>query len=161
MKKITAIHFYPFPIETYVKSTFDECFLIKKFENLGAKDIIVELDTTESGYEIEVDRLVPTDVPGPLKSLLGEWNQIIQKESWVRKDETTYNCQIQIDIEDVPVSMEGYMKIGANGILTKNEIEITVSCGIPLIGGQLEKFVASDIEKTMEKELEFIKSYAG
>lgn len=132
-----------------------------KFTELGAKDIDISIENTASGFTAQIDRKMPADVPSAMKSFLGEWNQVTQKESWTGAPDSGFECQMQVEIEGVPVSINGKMKITASGILTTNEIEMQISCGIPLFGGQVESFVASNIEKSMADEFAFIKAHLG
>lgn len=161
MKTVKGKHFYPFAIDTFIKAFNQEDVMQAKFAALGAKDIEISVDTTDAGFTAEIQRKMPADVPGPLKSFLGEWNQVTQKETWTGSPDAGYECAMTVEIEDVPVSLTGKMKVTANGILTTNDIEMQVSSSIPLFGSKVEGFVSANIEKSMAEEFDFIKGHLG
>lgn len=158
MKKITIKHFYSFELDTLLKAFKDEDILQQKFGYNRAKDISINIEDTATGFVVSSARQVPSDVPRALRSVLGDWNQLKQMETWQGSNEEGFTGDIQVDIEDVPVNISGTMKLTSSGILTTNEIEMRVSCSIPLLGGQLERFVIANIEESLANEHTFIKN---
>lgn len=161
MKKVTAKHFYPFDIETLIRAFHEEADILAKLENSGAKDITLDIEDTDSGFNVSIERSMPADVPSVLKSFLGEWNEVKQTETWTGSNDSGYRCDLTIDIEGVPVSIKGKLEITHADLITTNNIEFAVSAGIPLVGGQLEKFVVGNMEKSIAEEFEFIKAHLG
>lgn len=159
MKKVTAKHFYSFDSNTLIKAFNDPSVIRAKLEDSGAKDISISINESDDGFSTEIKRTMPADVPGVLKSILGEWNAISQLENWTSTEDGNHVCRIQIDIEGVPANITGEIAMTSSGILTTNQIAIEVACGIPLMGGQVEKFVATSIEKSIAQEFEFLKRY--
>lgn len=161
MKKVTGKHFYPFAIDTFIKAFNEEEVMQAKFTALGAKDISISIQPKDSGFTVEIQRKIPAEVPGPMKAFLGDWNTVIQKETWTGSPESGYQCAMTVEIEDVPVAITGTMKVTANSIMTTNEVEMQMSSDVPLFGSQVEGFVSGSIEKSMADEFEFIKSHLG
>lgn len=159
MKKVSAKLFYSVDMATLMRAFNDVSVIQAKAENSGAKDIHIDLQDTADGFDVVIKRTMPADVPSALKKFLREWNHVTQKESWTGSEESGYSCKLSIDIEGVPVNISGTFNITSSGLLKINVVEIAVKCGIPLLGGQLEKFVASNFEKSMDQELKFLKSH--
>jgi len=61
----------------------------------------------------------------------------------------------------VPVTVSGTQTLRPEGGGCTNEVQMKVSCGIPLIGGKLADFVGGDIKRFMDEEYEFTKNYLG
>jgi len=161
MKKVTAKHFYSFDSATLIRAFNDEAVIRDKLADSGAKDVNIQLETREQGFSVVINRNMPADAPAALKSVLGEWNAVQQTEVWQGDTAQGFECELQITIEGVPASISGTMAMSSVGMLTTNQIDIEVSCGIPLLGGTLEKFVASSIEKSVAQEFAFLKAYLG
>lgn len=159
MKKVTAKHFYGMDIGTLLQAFRDKDVIFAKMANSGAKDVEVAITELNNGFNVVIQRSMFADVPSVLKSLLGEWNTVKQVESWTGDAERGFVCLLSIEITGVPASVSGTMKVTSNGILTTNLIELEVKSGVPLLGGQLEKFVATSIEKSAKQEFEFIKHF--
>ncbi len=161
MKKVSKKHFYAFDSATLIRAFNDEEVIQAKLADSGAKDVSINISTSDAGFNVVIDRTMPADVPSALKKFLGEWNQIKQQETWTGSVEDGFHCDLSIDIDGVPVAIKGQMDITSTGMLTTNNVEIEISCGIPLLGGQLEKFVAGNVEKSVADEFEFLKAHLG
>ena len=161
MKNVKTKHFYSFDLATLLQAFNQEKVIKAKLADSGAKDVKIDIQSTEQGFNVEIERTMPANVPSVLKAFLGEWNEIKQNEQWQGSIESGYHCELHIDIIGVPVSIKGQMDVTSSGILTTNIVEIQVSCGIPLVGGQLEQLIVKDVEKSVAKEFSFIKTHLG
>lgn len=161
MKNVNTKHFYSFDLATLLPAFNQEEVIKAKLADSGAKDVKIDIENTAQGFNVEIQRTMPAEVPSVLKTFLGEWNEVKQNEKWQGSIESGYRCELHIEISGVPVSIKGQMDISSSGILTTNIIEIQVSCGIPLVGGQLESLVVQDVEKSVAKEFAFIKANLG
>ncbi|MEM6639580.1 MAG: DUF2505 domain-containing protein [Pseudomonadota bacterium] len=160
--KVTATHRYDCSIEELYALFTDKSYYIEKFNACGARDVkILEAAQTDEGFVVESQREVPADVPGVLKSFLGEWNTISQAEVWDGDAGDEYYNDFEITAEGVPVDMTGTMNLTPDGDGCVNEIEIEIGCLIPLVGKKLAKFVASDTEKTLAAEYAFTRKKIG
>lgn len=130
--------------------------LDKDFQNLVKfKEVMTTWDEVFSERGWNTVYLGNHDFP----RMVSRWAN--DSEKWQGSIESGYRCELHIEISGVPVSIKGQMDISSSGILTTNIIEIQVSCGIPLVGGQLESLVAQDVEKSVAKEFAFIKANLG
>lgn len=161
MKKITAKHFYPFNTATLIRAFFEEDVMRAKFEDAGAKDIAVSITENDRGFTVEIDRKIPAEVPDAFKSVFGDWNEVKQTETWIGSAEDGYQCDLAIEIKDVPTEIKGRMAMSFAGVLTTNEVSFEISCAIPLVGGQMEEFVGGNIKRSAEQEFLFIKEHLG
>lgn len=130
-----------------------------KFEGVGTRNVeVLECSARDNGYFTKTVREVPANVPGLLKKFLGAWNTVIQTEEW-RQDGPTWICNLTVEIKGVPVDISGTMKLHPEGKGSVNDVMITISCGIPLVGGKLADFVADDTGHAMDSEYEYIKTH--
>lgn len=160
--KVTAQHRYDCSIDELYALFTDEQFYLDKFAACGARNVKIHAAApTDDGFEVDSEREVPADVPGVLKSFLGDWNSIRQTESWEGDPGDEYYNDFDIAAQGVPVEMSGTMNLMPDGDGCVNDIEIEIKCSIPLVGKKLAQFVASDTEKTLAAEFEFTKARVG
>ena len=160
--KVSAQHRYDCSIDEIYALFTDKNFYLEKFAACGARDIkITKAAATDDGFIVDSEREVPADVPGVLKSFLGDWNKIRQTESWEGEPGDEYYNDFEIAAQGVPVEMSGTMNLMPEGDGCINDIEIEISCAIPLVGKKLAQFVASDTEKTLLAEYEFTRTKVG
>lgn len=154
--KISAQHRYDCSIDKLYVLFTGQKFYADKFQHCGARNIkINRAEQTDEGFVVDSQREVPADVPGVLKSFLGEWNTIRQTENWDGDPGDEYYNDFEIAAEGVPVKMTGTMNLMPDGNGCVNDIEIEIECSIPLVGKKLAQFVANDTEKTLAAEYAF------
>ncbi len=157
---IEAIHEYDQDVETVYGQFTTPDFYLAKFEGVGARDVEVVASSLEDEvFSIETSRDVPLEVPGALKSLLGGWTTIVQAEEWTEAGEGEYVNELDISSDGVPANMSGKMRLYATDDGCVNEVSITIDCGIPLIGGKLERFVGGTTADQLAEEYAFIQAY--
>ncbi len=159
--RVTANHKYAADIATVYAAFCKPDFYQKKFSAVGARDIqVLEKKKKGDSFFIRTQRDVPSEVPGMLKKFLGEWNTIVQSESWEPDDDGYFN-EIEVESEGVPISIEGTMSLQPSTDGCVNKLAFEIECSIPFVGGKLEDFIAKDLKKTLSAEYKFIKSYVG
>jgi hypothetical protein len=157
---VRARHEYRHPLDKVRGAFSDPEFYQAKFEGIGHRNVeIISTESDDDGFSIEVSREVPLDVPGFLRSVLGEWNTLLQSERWTEGPGGAYLNELEIEARGVPAAMTGRMKLAAKGKGCVNEVEITIRASVPLIGGKLAQFVARDTEATLAAEYAFIQDY--
>ncbi len=157
---VRARHEYRHPVKKVWGAFSDPEFYQAKFEGIGHRNVeIVSTESDEEGFSVEVSREVPLEVPGFLRSMLGEWNTLLQNERWTESGKGVYTNELEIEARGVPALMTGTMTLSAKGKGCVNEVAITIRASVPLIGGKLEQFVAKDTEATLAAEYEFIQGY--
>ena len=158
--KIEAQHEYSHSIDEVYAAFTDPDFYIKKFEAIGARNVtVVDSSQDEDTFSIVTEREVPANAPAALRSFISDWSTLTQEEFWQGEDGDEYYNELTIESASVPVTMTGVMTLSGDSDACVNDIEITVKCGIPLLGGKLEKFVAEDVANNLEGEFKFISAY--
>ena len=109
-------------------------------------------------WHIWTRREVQANIPRPLRRFAGEWNLLVQKETWVKKA-NVYSANIVVDIENLPVDVTGQLTLKATPNGSINEVRMQVNCKAPLIGRIAEKFVSHDTGVSIDKEYSWIKSF--
>ena len=128
-----------------------------KQQALGAREIeIEECEVDDEGAVVRFIRELPADVPGILKKFLQPWNTVEQSEQWRRCDDGAYEADLTIDIRNVPVTVEGTLKLEPTDDGCVNHVRLTIDCGIPFVGKTLAEFVAVDCKRLVRDEYEYI-----
>ena len=162
MKKVTAVHEYEHDVETVYEAFTDPDFYVDKFEGIGCRNVEVHesAEDDDGGFEIEVQREVKADAPAILQAIIGEWNTLIQSESWqIIEDGEEYSNELEIESESTPVTITGTMTLTAEEDGCVNEVELKIRCSVPLVGKKVEDFVAKDTAASLAAEYEFIQEY--
>ena len=159
---VVAKHIYTQNVDAVFKHFADSEQVTSKHNALGAKNInLIAFDATNTSLEVIFEREVPTDVPKAMKKFLGEWNHVKQTESWSGTQGKGYKCDIKIEIQGVPVSIGGTLELVPEGDGCVNNINISINCGIPLVGKKLAEVVGSQSKVSMEEEYQYIKTVLG
>ncbi len=155
--KIVAKHEYPCTSQELYDLFTRNGFHADKFTACGARNIeVLESEKSDDTFSITLDREVPADVPGVLKSLIGEWNTITQTEEWEDVGDSEFICDFALSTEGVPVDINGTMNVMPLGKGCVNHVELDITSSIPLLGKKLAQFIAKDAEKTLGKEFDYI-----
>ncbi|MGF1877748.1 DUF2505 domain-containing protein [Photobacterium frigidiphilum] len=161
--QVSAIHDYQEDLDTILRFFSEEELIIEKYQKLGARNVrIVKIEETEDGFLVETQREVPANVPGMLKSLLGNYNTIKQSETWHWLEGDQLKCEMQVELIGVPAAITGQMLFSEpaaklkSGPTTRNNVEMTISSSVPFIGSTLVSFICDDIKQQIQTEYEFL-----
>ena len=160
--EVKDLHQYRKDVEEVFKFFSEPDTIQAKYEGIGARNIKI-LECSESGgsYLVKIEREVPSDVPGILQKFLGAWNKVVQTEQWQLQEDGIRTCDLKVDIVGVPVNVSGAMTLRPEGEGCVNDVRLTVSCSIPLVGKKLAEFVAGDTKKSMDAEHAYIAGHAA
>ena len=117
---------------------------------------MLDCDNDDEGAVVRFVRELPADVPGLLSKFLQPWNRVEQSEEWRICDDDIFEGELDIDIANVPVSVEGTLTLKPTDKGCVNEVRITVECGIPFVGKALAEFVGADCKRLVEEEYEYL-----
>lgn len=157
--KVTATHKYDVDVGTVYGAFSDPGFYKKKFTGVGARSVrVLEKKKKGASFFIKTQREVASQAPGMLKKFLGEWNTLVQSESW-QGDKKGFANELEIESPGVPVSIEGTMKLQPSAGGCVNKLSFEIDCSIPFVGGKLAEFIANDMKKALAAEYRFIKEY--
>lgn len=161
-KRIETAHAYTQDAAALYAQFIDEAAVIAKHEKLGARNVeIVEWSVDDEGAELVFRREVPIEVPGFLKRFLQPWNTVTQREHWIIEDPGVYHADIEVGIENVPVTIEGTLDIGDTDEGCVNDVVLSVSSAVPLVGGKLADFVAGDSRRLIDAEYRYLRKALG
>ena len=89
-------------------------------------------------------------LPSFATKLVGDEITIVQEEHW----RTPTEADLAISIPGKPGDMSGRATLAPRGDGTVESVDLSVSVGIPLVGGKIEKLVADLLRTALRKEHE-------
>ncbi|OQX39689.1 MAG: hypothetical protein B0D91_01070 [Oceanospirillales bacterium LUC14_002_19_P2] len=159
--KVTARHQYTASVEDIYAFFASETTVNDKYEALGSRKFrIKDLTTGPDTLTIDSRREVPVgdEIPAMLKKFAGEWNRVRQRENWNKNSDGSYSCKLRIDIDGVPVKINGDMTLQPEENGCVNIVDIEINSSVPLVGKALAEFVGQNTEQQMESEYQYIRS---
>ena len=159
MKKVTAEHYYNCQVDDVFRFFSSEQSVADKYEALGIRKFRLR-DLSESGNTLNIDarREVPagTEIPSALRKFTGEYNKVRQREAWTLRDDGSRHCKMRVDLDGLPVRVQGEMLISPTENGCVNYVTMEVSGTLPLVGNIAAEFVVMNIEQQMESEYQYI-----
>ncbi len=146
-------HSFDKPAATVMKMFSDRAYFERKYKELSFWDIeVLEHDKSAKRFRIKVRYTTKNDAPIPdfAKRFLGESTQVVQQDTW---DIGAKTGRLEIEIKGVPVKVSADMTLKDEGKGSANNLKWNLSCGIPLVGGKLEKVVADDIQAKSKADI--------
>lgn len=162
MLKHTSTARYPASPAVVIRMFTDRGFHTRKLEAMGlAKFEVVDHAFDGKDFRIKIDRRVPVAAPGGAKKLMGGETRVINEEFW---NVGTQTGRVLVEPVGMPVEMSCETSIAADGSDSVVTFHWTIHAKIPVMGGTLEKFIVSDMEKRADEETRiaasFLKDYA-
>lgn len=155
--KIRRDHEYTHGTDTVFALFTDKEEINAKQEALGARNIRVEeCDRNDDSAVVRFVRELPAEVPGILSRFLQPWNTVEQSEQWRICGGGVFEADLTIDIANVPVTIEGTLKLEPVDLGCINHVRLGVDSGIPFIGKTLADFVAKDCKRVIADEYVYI-----
>jgi hypothetical protein len=131
-------------------------FVKAKMTALGARNIEVTIQKKGDTTTVKIIREIPVEVPSTLKSLIQPWSKMTQTEIWKGTVGGPYDCNITIDLQGVPLSIQSQMKLATNDTETVAASITEVNCRIPFIGKALTHFIGETSKKAIEQEFAYM-----
>lgn len=139
-------HTFDKPAATVMKMFSDKAYFERKYQALGFTNIeVVEHEKSATKFRIKVryDAKNTVAVPDFAKKFIPGTASITQVDAW---DLTKMTGRIEAEIKGAPVKVVCNMTLKDEGKGAANHLKWEISCGIPLIGGKIEKVTAEDIQ---------------
>ncbi|HEX4872193.1 MAG TPA: DUF2505 domain-containing protein [Nevskiaceae bacterium] len=146
-------HGFDQPASTILRMFSDRSYFERKYAALGARELeVLEHELKDDRFRIKCRMVMKSDAPLPdfAKKFLGDTVTITQQDSWDLKTQTG---RIEAEIKGAPVKVRAEMALKAEGKGCANHLRWEVNCGIPLVGGKLEKVIAEDIQVKSKNDL--------
>ena len=115
------------------------------------QDVVsAEVDITPSGkgMSVVIDQLQRTPVPGFARKVVGETTRAVQREEW----HDHHHADLVIETPGMPATITGTITVEGSGSSAVEVVDLHIACGIPLIGGRLEKLFGDLIGKAIQSE---------
>lgn len=156
---VTVDHKFNHSIAKVYKAFTNPEFYLEKFAALGNRNVaVIDTSDDDDGFFIELQREIRLDAPRLLRSVLGEWNKMLQTEHW-HEDEDGYCNELEVRSDLVPMEIDGTMSLSGTSKKCVNHIEMSITSKVPLIGRQLEKFAAESTRASLQEEYDFVRDY--
>jgi len=123
----------------------------KRSVDFGEEDIVV---TTKGATVINV-RKVASEVPSFAKKFLNPKNVVTDTKAW---NASSKSAALVVDIAGAPLKMSGDIRIVPAGSGCEYVVDFSLTCSIPLIGGQIAKHATGVTEQGMRNEYEWNKA---
>jgi len=152
--KFEEKHTFDKPAATILRMYSDRSFFERKYKGSGAWDVeVLEHEKNDRKFRIKCRFNMKSDAPVPefARKFIGESISVVQQDSW---DLQAMTGRLETEIKGMPVKISADMVLRDEGSGASNQLKWTVSCGIPLIGGKLEKVVAEDLQAKSQKDLD-------
>ena len=150
--KLELEHKFPKSVAKVWAMYADRAFFERKLKNLGYTNIsITNYSSSDKGFSITMryDAKSDAKLPDFAKKFVGETSSVTETDTW---DAATKTGKISVEIKGAPVKVNCEMRLEAAGKGSVNKLSWTLSCGIPLIGGKLERIIAEDVEAKSSKD---------
>ena len=141
---------YPAPSAVVLKMFMDKDFHQKKLGVLGiAKSRVLEHDAKGDDFRIKIERKVPLNAPGMVKKFVPAEATVVSEERWNGAKKTG---TVKVEPAGVPVDINCTARFADDAQGCTITYAFEVSARVPLVGGTLEKFIASDMEAKFADE---------
>lgn len=143
---------FPASSDVVIKAFTDKEFHLSKCDALGSKEVELLDDSADpDNFYVKIRRLMPVevDVPRALKSLVPSMVTIEHKDAWNASTKTGF---IEIELSGLPVSLTADVSLRDEGDECVYRYEWHIKAKVPLVGGKLEKLLASDMDEKIPKE---------
>ena len=155
--KISADHVYGHSTAAVFALFTDPKEIKAKQEALGARNIeVIDCDGDADWASVRFVRELPAEVPGILSRFLQPWNSVEQTEEWRVCDDDEFECELEIDVANVPVTVTGSLELKPTDDGCVNEVRLVVDSSIPFVGKTLAEYVAADCKRLIALEYDYI-----
>jgi hypothetical protein len=146
-------HTFDKPAATVMKMFADRAYFERKYKALSYWNIeVLEHEKSDKKFRIKARYTTKNDAPLPdfAKKFLGDSTVITQSDTWDIEKRTG---RLDIEIKGAPVKVMAEMSLKDEAKGSANTLHWNVSCGIPLIGGKLEKLITEDIQSKAKADI--------
>lgn len=157
---VNLYHHFEHNVDEVFKHFFNIAKIEEKNRSLGNKKLEVEhCEIQGDTGKIRISREISpsADIPSALKKFHKGKNRVTQTEYWAVKDDGSYFCEYDVEIEGVPAKLQGQMHLVSKGEDAVNNVSLNIKCKVPFLGKIITGFLAKDATLQMDTEYEIIK----
>lgn len=148
-----------FTFEQDVDTVFDTvtqtAFLIQRSIEQGEPEPTCHIEQHSDGIVINLRRTVTRELPAFLSKIFDSTQTINMTETW-KKDGQGWSGQSIADIEGQPVEVNAKFSLMPSAEGAVYSITHTAKAKVPLVGGKIEKYILSNVDDEVIKELEYV-----
>ncbi|MCL4746388.1 MAG: DUF2505 family protein [Burkholderiaceae bacterium] len=141
------------PIETVYAALTDPKFLEERCLELGEISASCKVKKSAGGHTVTMKRQVKRELPGFLSKLFNPVQTIVIEEKWSDDDDGGMQASYRLEVIGQPVEVSATISLRPSGKGCVYEISHRAKARIPLIGGQVERFVLGQTEAGCKDEL--------
>ncbi len=143
------------PLDTVYAALTDPKFLEERCLELGELSANCKVRKLAHGHAVTMKREVKRELPSFLSKLFNPVQTIVIEERWSDDDEgKTATYKLEVNGQPVEVTADISLRPAGKGCVY--EIEHRCKARIPLIGGQIERFVLGQTEAGCKDELDYL-----
>lgn len=161
--ELTVNHTYTHPADEVFDVLMDFDLVQQKYEALGHGDVeLISRDVADDGgVTLVTRRVVPLELPGFAKRFLSPRQSVTQTDEWSGPDAKGVRTgAFEVVGKGTPVQIRGDMRLAPKGKRgCTNDMTVTISCSVPLIGGKLAGFVSGDTRRALDHEQVWVKDH--
>jgi hypothetical protein len=147
--------------EVYAKLT-DEAFLRAKYEGIGSRNVnFSECRRDGDVVSIKWTREIPANPPAFARKFLKEWNTLDETMEWTLDNDGSAHADYSCDTRGVPGKLKGDFKLRADGTGCVEDIVMTSTVSIPLVGKKIASVIEDESAKSLADEYEYTKKDLG
>ena len=147
-------------VETVFELLTDPDFLVQRSMDLGELGADCEVTDEDTKTTVTMTREVERDLPAFLAKLFNPCQTVEMVEEWEKKGEK-YLGHLDFDIVGQPVVITANFDLKPKGDGCVYSISYSPKAKIPMIGKKVEKFILSQTEDGVLKELEYAGARLG
>jgi len=154
---VESSHTYAAPIEAILAMLRDRDTTLAKYEGMGHRNVeILDCSGDDGHLRIESSRVVDVDLPGFAKKVLKPTNTMHQTDEWRSAADGRWAGTFVVDVHGSPVHLSGTMRLTPGPGTCTEDITVTVTVKVPLIGGKIADWAAkNDVKRTLDAEFSF------
>ena len=155
---MTSTYSFSHNVETIFDKLTDPDFLVQRCVALGEKNIQCDVESDGRKTTVVLSRTIKRELPAVLAKLFGAENHMVMTEKWEDVGSSKMG-NYTVDVQGQPVTLAAKFKLKPTDKGCEYSIDFSCKAKIPLIGGQVEKFILGQTEDGMRKEMDYLQSH--
>ena len=144
--------------KTVFETLTDPQFLVDRSMAMGELDAECEVEEQKGVTTVKMVREIERDLPKLLARLFGSVQTTEFTEQW-RKDKKGWRGNWTLTVRGQPVTVQAEFSLEPIAGGCRDSVTHSAKARIPVVGGQVEKFILSQSQDGAKDELAYLKDY--